>query len=68
MEEDCFPKKMGIRKRNEVAIAVFESIQRRGWMPLRELEGPDYEEIVREFYVNMKVHDDGETNVTYVVG
>jgi hypothetical protein len=63
--------KNGVPQRIDPAIEVFTSIQQRGWLPLCNIPGVGYEELVREFFANMRLQgkeDNQEPDETFVRG
>ena len=44
---------------------IRRNFERRGWLPLLEVEYPPPTELVREFYSNLSVHSD-DSNIQFV--
>jgi hypothetical protein len=56
-DDDCFPNFTGQKETNDPCLAVYNAQKRRKWKALFSLEGPAYEELVMEFYSNLKIND-----------
>ena len=41
---------------NEVDLEIHRNFERRGWLPLLEVEHPHLAALIREFYSNLSVH------------
>ena len=41
---------------NEVDLDICRSFDRRGWLPLLEVDHPSLAVLIREFYLNLSVH------------
>jgi hypothetical protein len=69
-EDDCFPKITGERETNELSLGVYNALKRRKWKTICSLEGLAYEELVAEFYSNLKINDNDpiEKYTSYVRG
>ena len=50
---------------DEVDPEIRRSFDRRGWLPLLDVDHPPLVVLIREFYLNLSVHSD-DSNVRYV--
>ena len=46
-------------------LEICRNFQRRGWLPLLEVEHPPPATMIREFYLNLSVHSD-DSNIQFV--
>ena len=50
---------------DEVDPKIRRNFERRGWLPLLEVEHPPLAALIREFYSNLSVHSD-DSNIQFV--
>ena len=50
---------------DELDLEIGRNFERRGWLPLLEVEHPPPVALIREFYSNLSVHSD-DSNTQYV--
>ena len=50
---------------DELDLEIRRNFERRGWLPLLEVEHPPLAALITEFYSNLSVHFD-ESNTQYV--
>ena len=50
---------------DELDLEIGRNFERRGWLPLLEVEHPPTAALIREFYSNLFVHSD-DSNIQYV--
>ena len=51
---------------DEVDPEIHRSFDRRGWLPLLDVDHPPPTVLIKEFYSNLSVHSD-DSNVQYVM-
>ena len=50
---------------DEVDPEIRRNFERRGWLPLLEVEHPPPAALIREFYLNLSIHSD-DSNIQFV--
>ena len=50
---------------NEVDLDICRSFDRRGWLPLLEVDHPSLAVLIREFYLNLSIHSTS-SNIQFV--
>ena len=51
---------------DELDLAICRNFERKGWLPLLDIDHPPPTALIRKFYSNFSVHSD-DSNVQYVI-